>query len=429
MIYFERGSANDQLTSDDLRTGLHTALDALGARNRVIAVPPDYTRLPSQAGVLTEAAYQYYGDKLTDVLPALGTHHPMSSKQIASMFGSVPESLFRVHDFQNEVITLGRLEPEVISELSEGKLSFDWPAQVNKRLTDPAYDLVLSIGQVVPHEVIGMANYNKNILVGTGGSEGIGKSHYLSGVYGLERIVGRTDTPVRALFNMGMERYGSELPIVYALTVVEAVSKPDGGTELVVRGLYVGDGEECYRKAAALSREVNIFILDRPITKAVAFMDPSEYTSTWLANKAIYRTRMALADGADLIVVAPAVSQFGEDEGLDRLIARHGYNGTEATLAAVENDPELAASLGAAAHLLHGSSEGRFTIRYAAGGLDDDVIRKAGFEPESVEDALKTYDTATMREGWNTMPNGEEVYYISNPALGLWATRDRFGAE
>ena len=247
MIYFERGSAQDKLSADDLRTGLHTALDALGERKKVIAVPPDYTRLPSQAGVLTEAAYQYYGDKLTDVLPALGTHHPMSSAQITSMFGSVPESLFRVHDYQNEVITLGRIEPEVIEELSEGKLSFDWPAQVNKRLTDPEYDLVLSIGQVVPHEVIGMANYNKNILVGTGGSEGIGKSHYLGGVYGLERIVGRTDTPVRALFNMGMKRHGSKLPIVYALTVVEAVAKPDGGTELVVRGLFVGDDEECYR--------------------------------------------------------------------------------------------------------------------------------------------------------------------------------------
>jgi hypothetical protein len=207
------------------------------------------------------------------------------------------------------------------------------------------------------------------------------------------------------------------------------VSKPDGGAELVVRGLFVGDDDECYRKAAALARKVNVFLLDRPIKKAVAYMDPAEYTSTWVANKAIYRTRMALADGADLIVIAPAVSKFGENAELDRLIARHGYNGTEATLAAVENDPELAASLGAAAHLLHGSSDGRFTIRYAAGAMDDEVIRNAGFEPESVEDALLTYDAATMREGWNTMPNGEEVYYISNPALGLWATRDRFGND
>ena len=429
MTLLARGGVTEELTADDLRAGLAEALDALGERRQVLAVPPDFTRLPSQAGILTEAAYHYYGNRLAAVLPALGTHHAMTEDQIAKMFGSVPRELFRVHDWRNDLVTLGRIEPDVIRELSGGRLDFDWPAQVNRLIADPEFDLVLSIGQVVPHEVIGMANYTKNIFVGTGGAEGIAKSHYLGAVFGMERLMGRADSPVRTLLNMAAERFGGKLPIVYVLTVVEAVERPGGGTRLVVRGLYVGDDEECYRLAADLARKVNVFLLDRPITRAIAWMDPSEYTSTWLANKAIYRTRMALADDAQLIVVAPAVKQFGENEELDRLIARHGYHGTDATLAAVERDPELASSLGAAAHLIHGSSEGRFRITYAAGGMEPDVIARAGFEPAEVDDVVNRYRIASLREGWNELPDGEEVFYISNPALGLWATKEKFGAE
>ncbi|MFP4114956.1 MAG: D-mannonate epimerase, partial [Spirochaetales bacterium] len=276
---------------------------------------------------------------------------------------------------------------------------------------------------VVPHEVIGMANYNKNIFVGTGGAEAIGKSHYLGAVYGMERIMGHADSPVRAVLNEASDRFARDLPIVYVLTVVEAAP-----TRLVVRGLFIGDDSECYYKAAALSREVNVFLVDRPLPKIVAYMDPREYTSTWVANKAIYRTRMAIADGGELVVIAPGVTQYGENETIDRLVARYGYRGTVATLAAVESDSELGMALGAAAHLIHGSSEGRFRIRYAAGGLTPAQVSHVGFEPESVEAALARYPLAEMRDGWNTTADGEEVYFISNPALGLWAEASRFGS-
>lgn len=437
MLYYARGDANTELGPEELRTGLFQALDAMGPRRNVLAVPPDITRLPSQAGPLTRFAREYYGDALQAILPATGTHHPMSEEQIELMYGDLPRDRFVVHDWQNGLATLGRVEAERIRELSEGKLEFDWPAQVSERIAHGDHDLVLSIGQVVPHEVIGMANHNKNIFVGTGGAEGIAKSHYLGAVYGMERIMGRPDSPVRDVLDEATERFAGDLPIVYVLTVVEAVpvrttasgtaGTGSGGTRLVVRGLFVGDGRECYERAAELAREVNVFILDKPLPRVVAYMDPREYGSTWVGNKAIYRTRMAIEDGGELLVIAPGVKQFGENELFDRLIAKYGYRGTEATLAAVEADPELAGTLSAAAHLIHGSSEGRFRIRYAAGGLTPDQISSVGFEPANVTEVTARYAPEKLQDGWNTLPDGEEIYYISNPALGLWATASRFG--
>jgi nickel-dependent lactate racemase len=436
MIYYENGGRTADLSPEDLRAGLHEALDRIGQRKSVVAVPPDITRLASQSGPLTRFAHEYYGSNLKAILPAIGTHHPMSEDHISLMYGDLPRGLFVAHDWQNGLATLGVIEPERIAELSEGKLSYEWPAQLNEQLVTGGHDLILSIGQVVPHEVIGMANYTKNIFVGTGGADGIAKSHYLGAVYGMERIMGRADSPVRAVLNEAADRFAQDIPVVYVLTVVESVQTPAGqdgksGSRLVVRGLFVGDDHDVYYRAAALAREVNVFLIDKPFRKVVAYMDPREYTSTWVANKAIYRTRMAIADGGELTVIAPAVEQFGENDLFDQLIAEFGYHGTEATLDAVERNPALARTLGAAAHLIHGSSEGRFTIRYAAGKLSAEQIAGVGFEPADLAEVQERYDITKLQDGWNTDENGEDFYYISNPALGLWAEKSKFdeGAE
>ena len=156
----------------EVRAGLFQALDSLGDRKKVLVIPPDFTRMHSQSGLLTELAWLYYGDKLADILPALGTHRPMTDREIAAMYRAAPRHLFRIHDWRNDVVTLGEVPGEFMREVSEGKLDYPWPAQVNKLLRDGGHDLILSIGQVVPHEVVGMANYNKNIFVGTGGLPG-----------------------------------------------------------------------------------------------------------------------------------------------------------------------------------------------------------------------------------------------------------------
>jgi nickel-dependent lactate racemase len=386
----------------------------------VLAVPPDQSREHSRAGELTGFVHSYYGDHLRAVLPAIGTHTPMRPDQIAHMFPAVPPELFHAHNWRTDIETLGEVPSEFIREQSEGKLDYAWPAQVNKLISQGGFDLILSIGQVVPHEVIGMANYTKNILVGAGGREGINRSHYLGAVYGMERIMGHADNPVRAVLNYANDRFLRHLPIVFVHTVV---GRTDDG-RLAVRGLFIGDDIECFRRAAELSLKVNFEVLDRQIQKAVVYLDSQEFHSTWIGNKAVYRTRMALADGAELIILAPGVHEFGEDKGIDALIRKYGYRGTPATLEAVRANADLGSDLSAAAHLIHGSSEGRFKITWCPGHLTREEIEGVGFAYGDLNALSKKYDPQKLSHGWNHV-DGEEIFFIGNPGLGLWAHSSR----
>jgi nickel-dependent lactate racemase len=419
-LYCATGSADADLSSEQLNELLAGALAALGDRSRVLVVPPDQSRAHSRAGELTRAAWKHFGPRLKAILPALGTHTPMETAQLAQMFPDVPLDLFRVHNWRTDVETLGEVPAEFIHEQSEGKLDYAWPAQVNRLISQGGFDLILSIGQVVPHEVIGMANYNKNILIGTGGREGINRSHYLGAVYGMERIMGRAINPVRNVLNYASDCFLRHLPIVYVLTVVGRGA--DGA--LAVRGLFIGDDAECFHRAAELSLKVNFEILDEPIQKAVVYLDPHEFHSTWLGNKAIYRTRMALADGAELMILAPGVRTFGEDPAIDKLIRKYGYRGTPTTLAAVEANADLAGDLSAAAHLIHGSSEGRFTITWCAGKLSKQEVEGVGFRYGDLGAMLDRYNPAKLDHGYNAI-DGEDVFFVANPGLGLWAHRSR----
>lgn len=424
MLYYARGSKTDNITPDEVRAILKEVFDSLGKKKRVIALPPDFTRLNSYAGPITEMAYDYYGETLTDVMPALGTHTPMTAEQISTMFGHVPAELFRVHDWRHDVVTVGEVPAEYVNKVSEGRLSYSWPAQVNKLLLEPDVDLVLSVGQVVPHEVIGMANYTKNIFVGVGGSEGINKSHYIGATYGMERIMGRAKSPVRDVMEYARTHFIKDLPVLYILTVR---AKNEESGEMELKGLFIGDDFECFEKASKLSLETNFIMVDHEIKKCIVYLDPEEFKSTWLGNKSIYRTRMALADEAELIVIAPALKEFGEDRTMDALIRKYGYKGTPHTLEATEHNKDLQDNLGASSHLIHGSSEGRFTITYCPGPeMSREEIEGVGFNYGKLDEVLARYPVDTMRDGWNIMPDGEEVYYISNPALGLWAYPDRF---
>lgn len=420
MIYFQRGNEDDNMTATDLKEGLYAAMDKLGARQKMLAIPPDITRFYSRAGMLTQFAWQYYGPKMTDILPALGTHCRMTPDQIKRMFGDVPADLFRVHDWRNDLATLGRVSSEYIRDVSDSKVDFDWPAQVNNLLVRGDFDLILSIGQVVPHEVIGMANYNKNIFIGTGGEEGINKSHFLGAVYGMEKIMGRADTPVRRVLNYASDHFAKDLPIVYVLTVVAATEEGQ-----VVRGLFIGDDVECFEQASALSHKVNFQMLDKPLAKTVVYLEPEEFKSIWLGNKSIYRTRMAMADGSELIVLAPGLEEFGEDKEIDRLIRKYGYVGTDRVLQLVQENEDLANNLCAAAHLIHGSSEGRFKITYCPCKISQKEIESVNFAYADLSAMMDRYNPKTLIDGFNTV-QGEEVFFISNPGMGLWSWKERF---
>ena len=421
MIYFKSGSEKTVLDSKDLESGIISALEKLGIRKKVLVVPPDCTRFHSRAGELTRYVYRFYKDFLKDILPALGTHSPMTDSQIGEMFKGVPKSLFRVHDWRKDVVTAGTVPGEFVSEITDGALNYSWPAQLNRLVFEGGHDLILSVGQVVPHEVAGMANYNKNLFMGTGGPEGINKSHFIGAVYGMERIMGKANNPVRSLLNYASANFTRHLPIVYIHTVIGR----DESEELVVRGLYIGDDEEVFRLAADLSLKVNLTVLEKPLKKVVASLGPAEFKSTWLGNKSIYRTRMAMADNGELIILAPGLKEFGEDTEIDRLIRKYGYRGTPSTLKSLKENKELNNNLSAAAHLIHGSSEGRFSITYCPGSLTREEIESVNFSYCDLNEMLKKYNPKKMKDGFNIMDDGEEIFYISNPALGLWTSKQR----
>lgn len=347
------------------------------------------------------------------------------------MFAGVPHDLFRVHNWRTDVETIGEVPAEFISQLCP-EIDQPYPIQVNKPvLLDGNHDVIFSVGQVVPHEVAGMANHTKNILVGTGGKLAIDQSHFLGAVFGMEKLMGRGDNPVRRVYNEAFRTSKlKDMPIVWIQTVVG----PRKDRTLAIRGLYIGDGTQVFDDACKLAQQVNLTMLDKRVKKAVVFLDDKEFKTTWLGNKSIYRTRLAMETGGELLVIAPGVHKFGEDDKIDVLIRKYGYRKTPEILANLdpEKNPhgteaakELDANKSAVAHLIHGSSEGRFTIRYCPGHLTREEVTGVGFEYGDISENIKKYfpdGTASenLKDGWHNV-DGEEVFYISNPALGLWA--------
>lgn len=420
--YIAHGNKDTVITDAEKRSLLHEALLKLGGiPKKILVIPPDITRLHSNAGELTRILYDLWNaanGTVFDILPAIGTHAPMTEAQIDEMYGDIPKATYHTHHWRTGLHHFGEVPSEFIHAVSKGKLDYSIPVAVNRRLVEGDYERIISLGQVIPHEVIGIANGFKNVLVGTGGVEMINKSHFLGAVDGMERLMGRTDTSVRRVLNYAHDHYLKQLGILYVMTVMDA----DVSGERVMRGLYIGDDAATFETAAELSRAVNMTFLDQPLAKVVVYLDPREFKSTWLGNKAIYRTRMAMADDGELIIIAPGLQEFGEDPEIDRLIRKYGYGGTPATLTAVSENTELQENLSAAAHLIHGSPEGRFTVTYATEHLTQAEIESVGYQWAPLEETLAQYNPETLVDGFND----DGFFYISEPGQGLWALRSRF---
>lgn len=414
------------IKDDVLKASLAESLSKYGKPlNKVLLLPPDFTRNHAYAGELTNMYYHLLVDEYNcqvDIMPALGTHLPMSDEELVAMFGAdIPRDRYFDHDWRNDIETIGQVPSSYVSEVSDGLIDYSIEVQVNRRILDKSYDLVISVGQVVPHEVVGMANYTKNVVVGCGGVDMINKSHMLGAVYGMERMMGRDNTPVRKVFDYAEKHFLKDIPLMYVLTVTTQV---EGKTS--VNGLFIGNERKVFEEAVALSQEKNLIFVDEPFKKVVVYLDPAEFKSTWLGNKSVYRTRMAIADDGDLIVLAPGVRMFGEDADNDKFIRKFGYMGRMKTLEMYKENEDLKNNLSVAAHLIHGSSDGRFRITYAVEKVTQDEIEGVHFNYMPYEEAVKKYDPKVLKDGFNTLDDGEEIFFISNPALGLWALREHF---
>lgn len=390
---------------------------------RVLLLPPDLTRAHSGSGWITEKFYNLLDTAGVEVhvIPTLGQHVPHTPEDNRWMFGSIPEERIHAHDWKTGVTNVGTVPAELVKEKTGGAVDWEMPVDLNTMLVTEQWDLIINVGHVVPHEVLGFANHNKNYFIGLGGKRLLGASHMASAVYGIENNLGNLLTPVRACFNYAEEHFLGDLKDVYFQVVMDY----DDEGNLAHTGVYVGDDLETYYDAARASLAQNITQFDEPVKKMVAVMQADEFRATWVANKAVYRTRMAIADGGELLVIAPGVERFGEQPEVDQLVRRYGYLSQAEVLELYETQEDMQDIPHGTAHLVHGSSEGRFTITYAPGHLTKEEIESVGYQYMDVAEAQKRYDPAVMKDGWNTMPDGEEVFYISTPSAGLWATKDK----
>ena len=397
-----------------------------GLKN-VLIIPPDYTRFHSNSGFITNVYYHALVEMgcEVDILPALGTHVPVTAEEAAHMFGDIPFERFLEHNWRTDVVKIGEVPAEYLEEITEGLWHDPVDVEINRLVMDEKYDLILSIGQVVPHEVIGMANHAKNLFVGVGGADMINKSHMVGAVYGMERMMGKDHTPVRKIFDYGMKHFLADRPILFVLTACTA----PGGV-IHQHGMFIGNTRLVLEKAIELAQEKNIDFVETGIKKCVVYLEPSEFRTTWLGNKSVYRTRMAIADGGELLVLAPGIERFGEDLQVDKLIRKYGYKGRLNTLEQFEKEEnqDLRDNMGAAAHLIHGSSDDRFSITYAVKKekISREEIEGVGFGWADYEEMTARYNPETLQYGYNTLPDGEEIYYIPNPALGLWINKEKF---
>ena len=413
------GGSNADVSRDELAAfvrDLVVEIAGMDAR-RVLLVPPDQTRLHSRAGEIVAQLAGLLEDQVerVDVMPALGTHRPLGPAECRLMFGDAidPARLLH-HRWRDDVTTVGELAADEVDEVVGRPLGLALPFAVNRALVDGSYDLVVAVGQVVPHEVAGFGGYTKHVSIGLGGPETIQRSHFFSAVYGIEQTLGRVDAPVRQLLDRGFDRFLEQRCRAVRPHRRRRSSRRTGlARRLRRRRRHSLVRRRCVpRGRRAVGRGQHRDGRDA-VPPCVAYLDPVEYRSTWLANKAIYRTRLAMADGGELFVVAPGVSRFGEDPVVDALIRRHGYRGRDAALEAMAADPELAANLAAVAHLIHGSTEGRFTVTYAPGPeLSRAEVEGVGFRYLALDEALERFPRDAVDD--------EPFAYLPNPGLGLW---------
>ena len=424
MELFYHAQTEQGLSAEEIRGALIRSLEGKQPR-KALLLPPDYTRYHSNAGFITNVYYHLLTDMgcQVDLIPALGTHVPVTEAEAADMFGDIPFEKFIPHNWRTDVVRLGEVPADFVSQITEGLWTEAVSVEVNRRVMDPSYDLIISVGQVVPHEVIGMANHSKNLFVGVGGSDMINKSHMVGAVYGMERMMGRDHTPVRKILDYALNTYLGERPIIFALTVTTAP-----GGSIRTHGLFIGNTRRVLEEAVALAQVKNMDYVETGIKKCVVYLDPKEFRTTWLGNKSVYRTRMAIADGGELLVLAPGIERFGEDETIDGLIRKYGYRGRLQILKDFKENEDLQQNMGAAAHLIHGSSDGRFQITYAVKNISREEVEGVGFAAADYDEMARRYDPEKLAYGYNTLPDGEEIYFIPNPALGLWIDKSRFEA-
>jgi nickel-dependent lactate racemase len=319
------GFTDRTLTDEEIINLVQSALTSSDlAGKRVLVIIPDGTRtapLPRMFRLLCETLLGHAA--ALDFLIALGTHQPMSQEQISKRLGVQPEewttTLAGVHVYNHEwnksetFVTLGTISAEEVEAISGGMLCQPVPVRINRLVTQ--YDQIIICGPVFPHEVVGFSGGNKYFFPGISGPELIDLSHWLGALITSYQIIGTPGiTPVRALINRA-----ASLIAAPRLCLAMVVAP---GT-LGLAGLYAGTPEVAWAEAASLSAKVHITYVDQPFKRVLSIM-PTMYDDIWTAAKGMYKLEPVIADGGEVVIYAPHITEFSYTHG--KLLAEIGYH-------------------------------------------------------------------------------------------------------
>ncbi len=321
---------------------------------RVLVIIPDGTRT-APVGLVFKALFDEIGGtaRALDVLVALGTHQPMSEAAICrrlDLTEAERRDRFRRVRFFNHawddpaaLREVGTLSTEETRELTGGRFALEVPVEVNRLLFD--YDHVIIIGPVFPHEVVGFSGGNKYLFPGVGGPKILNFFHWLGAVITTPRIIGNKWTPVRKV----VDRAGALVPVPKSCLAL--VVEPKGA----LVGIFSGTPESAWDAASEVSRETHIVYKERPYHTVLACA-PAMYDEIWTAGKCMYKLEPVVADGGELIIYAPHITEFSVTHG--RLIEEVGYHGRDYFLAQWDRFKEK--PWGVLAHSTHVHGLGTF---------------------------------------------------------------------
>jgi len=287
---------------------------------RLLLIVPDHTRT-APVGPVFQAIHAHLGRVAKiDVMIALGTHPPMPEQAICerleiseeerrTRYGDVQ---FFNHEWNNPdaLAEVGVIGSAAIEELSGGLFGMDVPVRINRRVFD--YDELIIIGPVFPHEVVGCSGGNKYLFPGIGGPEILNFFHWLGAVVTNPMIIGNKWTPVRKV----VDRAASLVPMAKTCFAL-VVDGPDWA------GLFAGSPEAAWDAASDLSRERHIVRKSKPF-QTILSCAPKMYDELWVGGKCMYKLEPVLADGGELIIYAPHISEVSVTHG--KLIETIGYH-------------------------------------------------------------------------------------------------------
>ncbi len=286
---------------------------------RVLVIIPDGTRTMPMA-LMFETLERELGPRVAalDYLVALGTHSPMSDDQLSRLIGrpvvhgcAGRRRVFNHRwDDPDTFVTLGTIPSDDISRLSAGRLSQDVPVALNRLVTE--YDHVLICGPVFPHEVAGFSGGTKYLFPGIAAAEIIHFTHWLGALNTSSATIGTANTAVRAVIDRAAALVPTPLSLIALVVTHEGVA-----------GMFCGDVHAAWRQAAGWSARRHIAWLEQPVDRVLAIM-PSMYDDLWTAAKGAYKTEPAVADGGEVVIYAPHVTEVSRVHG--KLIEEIGYH-------------------------------------------------------------------------------------------------------